>query len=113
MDQHPHQPDQLAASCGLEPSEATVNDYIPARIYEIIISGLGAVVVYFLVRIHKQITNLAESYADMRLLIAERCVMKEDHELEHNKERALLDASIEQRLKITKLECIKELKEAK
>ena len=90
-----------------------MNDYIPARIYELIISGLGAIVVYFLVRIHKQISNLAESYADMRLLIAERCVMKEDHEIEHNKERALLDASIEQRLKIAKFECIKELKEAK
>ena len=88
-------------------------EYLSPRLYELIISGLGAVVVYFLVRIHKQISNLAESYADMRLLIAERCVLKEDHELEHNKERALLDASIEQRLKITKFECIKELKEAK
>ena len=75
-----------------------MNDYIPARIYEIIISGLGAVVVYFLVRIHKQLDTVTKAVYDLRLTMAKEYVVKDEHRIEHEKEAALAESRLECRI---------------
>lgn len=88
-------------------------EFLPSHIYEAIISGLAAVVVYFLARINNQVSKLVESQNDLRLLVAEKCLMKAEHEEYHDRERTSLDMSLDQRFRIVRLECLNKMEEAR